>query len=159
MQISQIINEVFQTKLDLSWHPDGVNGWSTTFNVSDQEYGITIRHDDHNGQSFYDVSFHIVENGGISHAATNFGRDQFKILGVVTNGIKKQIPGAEIIYFAAKRGNSNSDGEYRNKAALYSRLARRLAVENNMVSSVQSTGDETVYVLAKTQQLLNQVKI
>ena len=149
--------EVFKTKEDLVWQLDG-DSFVTTFRVKDNHYGITIRNDNHNGVDFYDVSFSFLDNNTVSHGSTNFNTDQFKVLGIVSNSIKKQIPNARVILFSAKLGNSNNQSEYDKKVKLYSRMAHKLGIENSMLSSTIDLGDETVFVLTKTVDLMNMFK-
>jgi len=146
--------EVFKTRQDLVWEDQG--GLLTTkFILDEQEYGISIREDSFNGVIFYEISFTANNSESRTHAATNFNKNQFKILGIVSNGIKEKIIGANLVYFTAKAYTSNSDIEYKSKVKLYSRLAHKMAVELNMYETVKSLGDETVFIIAKSQQLLN----
>ena len=145
--------EVFKTKEDLAWqNQDGL--MSTTFILDGQQYGIAIRDDHAHGVTFYEVAFTVNSSNSSSHAATNFNKNQFKILGIVSNGIKEKIKGANLVYFTAKSYTSNSDIEYKSKVKLYSRIAHKVAVELSMFEEIVSLGDETVFIIAKTQQLL-----
>jgi hypothetical protein len=145
--------EVFKTKKDLTWaNQSGL--YTTSFILDSQQYGITIREDSADDITFYEVSFTADNTEGRSHAATNFNKNQFKILGIVSNGIKEKIKDADLVYFTAKSYTSNSDIEYQSKVKLYSRLAHKMAVELNMYEEIKSLGDETVFILARSQPLL-----
>lgn len=164
----RILLEVFKTKENLVW--DDQSGLSiTSFVLGGQQYGITIREDSANGVTFYEVAFTANNPSSRSHSATNFNKNQFKILGIVSNGIKEKIDGADLIYFTAKLDtaklntdddskNANIKAEYQSKVSLYSRIAHKIAVELSMYEGIVSLGDETVFVIAKTQQLLNSAK-
>jgi hypothetical protein len=150
--------EVFKTKEVLTW-TDQSGLSTTTFVLDGQTYSITIREDFSNSVSFYEVSFAIIEGcGEKSHAVTNFNKNQFKILGIVSNGIKEKIPNARVVYFVAKSGTSKNQIEYESRTRLYSRIAHKVAMELSMFEEIIPLEDETVFIIAKTQQLLNLVK-
>lgn len=146
--------EVFKTKKDLTWN-DQPGLFTTSFVLDQQAYSITIREDFSNGIFFYEVSFAIVnKDGEKSHSATNFNKNQFKILGIVSNGIREKIPNAKVVYFVAKSSTSTNDIEYNARTRLYSRIAHKVAMELSMFEEIVSLGDETVFIIAKTQQLV-----
>jgi hypothetical protein len=149
--------EVFKTRQDLVWNNEG-GLQTTTFSLDEQIYGNTIRVDEHNGIKFHEVAFTVNNADSKSHGATNFNKNQFKILGIVSNGLKERLTGANLVYFTAKVYTSNSTDEYQSKVKLYSRLAHKMAVELGMYETVKSLGDETVFVIARTQQLLTTTK-
>jgi hypothetical protein len=150
--------EVFTTKQSLSWTRD-YDSFVTNFEVDGNEYGITIRQDDFDGIIFYDVNFYLIKNNSISHSSTNFDKNQFKILGIVVNGIQEKIPDAGLVYFAAKLGDSANRQEYDSKVKLYSRIVRKMSVGLNMMSSViKVTGEETVFLLARDSNILERFK-
>ena len=149
--------EIFKSRKDLVWS-DQAGLMTASFILDNQEYGITIRADEANGITFYEASFTANNSGSKSHAATNFNKNQFKILGIVSNAIKEKIKGADLVYFTAKSYTSNSDIEYQSKVKLYSRIAHKIAVELNMYEGIKSLGDETVFILAKSQFLLDNAK-
>ena len=149
--------ETFKTRQDLTWTDN--NGFSQTkFIIDSQIYGISIIEDSINDITFYEVSFHNINSGAISHSATAFNKNQFKILGIVSNAIKEKIPHAEVIYFASKRNSSNSTQEFENRKRLYHRLCHKMSRENNMIPIVVDLDDEVVYGLCKTQDLADKFK-
>jgi len=154
----KILLEVFKTREHLVW-TDQSGLSATTFVLDQQTYSITIREDGFNNIPFYEVSFAIInDTGEKSHSITNFNKNQFKILGIVSNGIKEKIPKAKIVYFVAKSSTSTNDIEYNARIRLYSRIAHKVAMELSMFEEIVSLGDETVFIIAKTQQLLTLAK-
>lgn len=149
--------EIFTTRQNLVWNNN--HGFlQAQFTLDDHSYGISIIEDSHDNVSFYDVSFHIINSDAISHSATAFNKNQFKILGIVSNAIREKIPQAEVIYFSAKKETCNSEQEFENKKSLYHRLCHKIGRENNMNPIVVDVNNEIVYGLCKTQELANKFK-
>jgi len=146
--------EVFKTKKVLTWvNQSGLH--TAGFILDSQSYCITIRENIANDIATYEVSFAAPSSDCRLRTASNFNKNQFKIIGIVSNGIKEKIKGANLVYFTENSYSSDSGIEYHSKMKMHSRLAHKMAIELDMYQGIKSSGDKTVFVLASSQQLLD----
>lgn len=154
----RILMEIFNSNKDLEWHAVDQSMFTSNFYIDEYQYGISIRGDSHNGINFWEVAFTAIDDGRLSHQATGINKNQFKILGIVSNGVRNKIPNADVIYFTAKIATSGSETEYRSRVKLYSRIAHKIATELNLFEAVIRLGDETIFVIARTKLLIEMFK-
>lgn len=142
------LQEVFNTKLELSWE-HSVNEFYSEFSIEDRKYGISAIEESLDEINTIRIDFHYKNGNAIQHDATNFGEDALKVLAIVSNGIKSKFADYDIIYFLAKK--TSNDKEFSSRVKLYSRIVDKLKVENNRVSVKKELGDEYLFGICKTE--------
>jgi hypothetical protein len=153
------LTEVLKTKLDLQWTQDH-ELFTTEFSVNSHDYGISVVSDQVDGYAAVRVDFHFKNTQGRpQHETTNFNTDQYKVLGIVSNGIKSKFNNFDIIYFVAKLDSTRTDQEeslkeYNSRVQLYSRLIQKLSVENNMWPLRRDINGETIFAICSTKSAL-----
>lgn len=145
------LSEVLKTRKDLSWTGDQ-HDQHCEFSIDDRTYGISASLESVHGFSFVRVDFHFKSSGGIQHATTNFQKDSFKVLGIVSTGIAEKFNDADCIYFLAKSRLGAED--YESRVKLYRRLLQKLSVEHDLIRHVEDLNGETVFALCKTDEVL-----
>jgi hypothetical protein len=149
------MQEVLHSRADLDWLPEP-GGFTTTFSIDGREYGISVQIEQHQDLSFLRVDFHFKSEQGPQHTRTGFSTDQFKVVGIVANGVKERFPTEDGYYFIAKRG-VNPEG-YESRVKLYRRVVDRLRVELSLFSFAKDTPTETVFMLARNREALDIMK-
>jgi hypothetical protein len=153
------LTEVLKTKLDLQWTQDH-ELFTTEFSVNDHEYGISVISDQVDEFTAIRVDFHFKNSEGRpQHQITSFNTDQYKVLGIVSNGIKSKFNNFDIIYFVAKLDSTRTDTEeslkeYNTRVQLYARLTQKLSVENNMWPLRRDINGETIFAICSTKNAL-----
>ena len=142
------LTEVFNTKLPLEWKHD-VNEFYSEFSIGENRYGVSAIEEKVEHIRTIRVDFHIKVDGKASHDATNFGEDSFKVLAIVSNGIKSKFLDYDIVYFLAKR--TDTDNAFDSRVKLYSRIVDKLRVENNRIGVKKELSNEFLFALCKTE--------
>lgn len=141
------LSEVFNTSIPLNW-TFSVNEYYSQFSIGKNLYGVSAIEEELNSLKTIRVDFHFMENGKISHSKTNFGLDSLKVLSIVTNGIKDKFGKYDVIYFLAKK--TDSDKEFTSRVKLYSRIVDKLKVENNKIPVKKDMGNEYLFALCSS---------
>lgn len=145
------LHEVLHTRLDLDWVSEP-GGFTTSFSLGENSYGISVAIEQHEGLSFLRVDFHLRTEAGAQHARTGFNTDQFKVVGIVANGIKERFPTEDGYYFIAKKA-ADPEG-YESRVKLYRRVYDRLRVELYLLGHTEQTPTETIFMLARHHSAL-----
>ena len=143
------LQEVLHTRLDLDWVSEP-RGFTASFTLADNQYGISVAIEELDGLSFLRVDFHLRTEIGQQHTRTGFNRDQFKVVGIVANGIKERFPSEDGYYFVAKKA-VDPEG-YESRVKLYRRVVDRLRVELGLLAHVEETPTETAFMLARSKK-------
>ena len=141
------LSEIFNTKTDLIWSFD-VNEYYSEFKIEDRMYGVSAIEEEIDDFRTVRIDFHIKTDTGISHDASNINSDAFKVLAIISNAVKSKFSEYDIIYFLAKK--SNSDKEFGSRVKLYSRIVDKLKIENNRIAVKKEFDNEFLFALCKT---------
>lgn len=152
MSLHTKLIEALETRRDLVWEQDG-SDFLTHFCIEERCYGIVAQPETYQDLTFLRVDFHFKDETEIVHARTGFNTDQFKVIGIVANGIKERFPSEDGYYFVAKRA-LDADG-YEGRKALYSRVMHRLRVELGLHHKTEEHPDETIFYLARGKKALD----
>lgn len=143
--------EVLKTRMDLEWQSEP-GGELADFVIDEQEYRIVIAVENVEGLTFVRVDFSAKVADGYSLNLTGYNRHQFKVLGIVSNGVKERFPDSDGYYFVAKR--SYDPEGYVSRVTAYRRIADRLRVEMQLSHHYEERQDETIFYLARTDAAL-----
>jgi hypothetical protein len=152
MKLSEVkmgpIRETLDSRQDLDWANEGGGTWSTTFDIKDRRYGITVLEEHHDGMKIAGVNFTI--NGDVK--ASDLHTDQFKVLGIVKNGVMERFGDCDGFYFVAKKAADQE--HYESRVKLYSRLRFWAAAEHSLIGRGVENANETISYLARNKQVL-----
>lgn len=134
--------------MDLDWIQENVETAVASFSIEGRPYKITVRIEVVSDRKICRVDF----SGSDSIVATDLHKDQFKVLGIVKNGVVERFGDSDGFYFVAKK---NADPvHYDSKKKLYGRLRSWLAAERNLLSKAEERPDETIFYLAQSKEAM-----
>jgi len=146
--------EALTSKRELSWRAEG-DERIAEFNIDERWYTIVVRLD--RLDRVHDFTFARIDfMFGNEVKATDLHTVQFKVLGIVKNGVIDEfLSKVDGLFFVAKRA---ADPEhYESRRSLYGRILSWARTEHSLIGrTLDETDetDETVFLLAKTDEVL-----
>ncbi len=143
------LSEVFDTHLDLTWEYS-MDEYFSQFELDGKLYGISAIEEVVGQFKTIRIDFHVKDESGINHNATNFGDNSFKVLAIVSNAVKAKFSDYDVVYFLAKK--TTSDKEFDSRVKLYSRIVDKLKVEQNRFPVKHDIGEAYLFALCSSQE-------
>jgi len=139
--------EIIETRRDLDWDHQGIS-YGAKFELDGITYGISAERNKFEGMPALEVFFYIINSETERDMSlTHIGENQFKVIGIVANGIKEKFSDENIIWFSAKTDVDHD--EVQRRFSFYEKLASRLGRANNMFVATGKSGSSYVCVLYK----------
>jgi len=154
------LDEIFDTKLDLSWQLHGRHEL-TSFTVEDKTFVIQIERrplsevPETNGLKTAEVSFyrHDLDNDDAFNTTKESPKMTSAIYGIMTNAVAVKFESYDVFYFSAERKHSSNQEEYETKVRIYDALSRRVKGRYKNVFRYEAEVQDKMQFIVSKQEL------
>ncbi len=140
-----LLFEIGNTRLPLEWRLFD-DSLSTSFELDGVEYGISANRDKFDGISAVEVYFYTVVDGLQSLDPTALGKNEFKVLSIVTNAIAEKLGSESVVWFSAK-----NDAHVDKRKNIYSKIANRISRKRGYFLAKGKQGADYLFILYKNK--------
>ena len=154
--IIELLFEIINTRLDLTWSKGGEDHFYTDFELDGVNFHISAEINHIESLKFLEVYFFIKSDNGPNFKLTNLGKNQFKILGIVGNAIKEKFKDFPIIIFSSKEETDTVE-DFERRTQFYQKLCSKIAREQSYYKKSGSYNKDKVFILYKDEKLESEI--